>query len=245
VTAGVEVRDPRAATNTVTWVSPGTPKAPEWDATRAIEHGLYASSWVFRCVEVLGRTVAGLPFRVGADPDKPADFDTNAPLARLLGPPPRGPNPETSARRLWAWTVAQYLVTGRWCWELEVGSGGKEPVALWPIPSRIVTPIPATSGTRYFAGFEVQTAQERKQRFTSDQLFYAWRPSAHDWREPESVLAAAKLDVTVAVMSDTYDYAFLKNDARPATIVSVGRLSLGSPGCEASSRPRIESAAAV
>lgn len=213
----IEVRDPRAGTQTERWVTPGHAMPPEWDASLAVKHGLYANTFVFRCTQTIAQAVASLPFRVGADPDKPNDFDPNAPLARLLGPPPGGPNPETSPRRLWAWTVAQYLITGRWAWELELV--GTRPVALWPLPSHIVKPIPALNGSRYFAGFEVQTAQNRANKFTPEQLFYEWRPSAHDWREPESVLQAARLDVSVAVMSDRYDYAFLNNDARPATII--------------------------
>src|SRR5207237_414343 len=49
-------------------------------------------------------------------------------------------------------------------------------------------------------------------RLSTDQVFYAWRPSARDWRKPESVLESAKDVVGVQVALDRYYANLLKNN---------------------------------
>lgn len=212
------VRDPQAATITTGWAARGLPMVPEWDAAQAIRWAYLANSIVHRCVRVTADALGRVPFRVGADPNKPSDYDPTHPLARLLGPTPGSPNPVTSPRRLWAWTIAQYLVTGRWCWETELADGTARPVALWPLPASQLRAIPSAKGNRYFDRFEFGPTHDPK-RLTPDQVVYGWRPSQHDWREPESILQAARLDVSVAVMQDRYDYAFLRNGSRPDFLI--------------------------
>lgn len=215
----VELRDPTAATGSTGFRARGMPMVAEWDAASAIKLAYYSNIIVHRCVQVTANALSRVPFRVGADPTKPSDFDQRAPLARLLGPAPGGPNRETSARQLWAWTVAQYLVTGRFGWEVEDDGGDRKlPVALWPLPASGLHPIPTSGGAHYFERFEFGPKADRK-KLTAQQVVYGWRPSANDWREPESVLQAARMDVSVAVMQDRYDYAFLRNGARPDFLV--------------------------
>lgn len=216
-----ETRDPRAATQPVGWVSPATPMMPRWDAQQAIDRALYANMYVFRCAEVIAKAIIRMPVRVGATPDRPNDYTRNNsnPLARFLAPPPGGPNPTTSSRRLIMWSVVQRLVTGRWCWELERNPAGQI-VALWPIPATRVNPHPSTGGARYFDAYYFRNSQGTWDRMNADDVFYSWVPSADDWREPESVLQAARLDVSIAVMQDRYDYAFLKNGSVPAALVT-------------------------
>jgi HK97 family phage portal protein len=208
----VELRDPSAATGNLGFRARGMPMVAEWDAGSALQWAYYANTIVYRCVQVTANALSRVPFRVGADPTKPKDFDPKAPLARLLGPAPYGPNRETSARQLWAWTVAQYLVTGRFAWENELDDG--RPVALWPLPSSSLQAIPSSGGALYFERFEFGPPSKRRP-LRAEQVTYGWRPSAQDWRQPESALQAARMDISVAVMQDRYDYAFLKNGARP------------------------------
>lgn len=210
-------RDPSAATRQVQFQTPGLPMEPEWNAEQAIRWAYYANIFVYRCVQIRSQTAARVPFRVGADPSKPKDYDTNHPLARLLSPPPGGPNPSTSARQLIAWSLAQKLVTGRLGWEMELDSKDR-PIAFWPLVAQYLKPIPTQSGTSYFQAFDYGRADDLK-RLPARQVFYHWRPKQDDWRQPESVLQAARLDVSVAVMQDRYDVAFLRNDARPASVI--------------------------
>lgn len=223
---GVELRNPAGATQRLRLVGTNADQAipPEWSAERAFEVG-GESVWVSRCVEVIANAVASCPIRAVADPSKPEDHNPRAPLAQLLGPEAsgrRGPNPETSARGLVAWSVAQLLLAGRFGWEIEwTGKPAASQIAaLWPLPAPSLAPVP-TDGTaaRYFKGFEYRNGRPDPVRFTSEQVFYHWRPSPHDVREPLSVLKAAGLDVSVAVMTDRYQFAFLKNDARPAAVM--------------------------
>jgi hypothetical protein len=108
-------------------------------------------------------------------------------------------------------------VSGRFGWEIETGPRDR-PISLWPLPSSQLKPIPSRGGTRYFDGFKFGTGSNEK-KLQPEQVVYAWNPSQHDWREPESALQAARLDISIAVMQNRYDYAFLKNDARPAAVV--------------------------
>lgn len=220
--APVEVRAPAAATKSLQWTSPGMVQVPTWDAARAVQLAYYANVFVYRCVECLGLDIASLPVRVGVDPDRPEDFNPAAPLARLLGPPKGGnvrwgPAPGISARRLLRWSVAQRSVTGKLAWEIERGSNDR-PIAFWPLASSVLKPIPSTGGTDYWAGFKYGRMGDERTLKPAD-VFYSWRPAADDWRQPESVLQAARLDVSIAVMQDRYDFAFLRNDARPAAVV--------------------------
>lgn len=223
--AGGEVRDPRAATQNF----PGTayngfskPMLPEWDADTAFRFAYYANIFVYRCVQITAQAIASMPFRAGADPSKPGDYDVKARLAQLLGPPPLGPAPKLSARKLWQWSVAQYLVTGRLAWELELagqGYGNLDIVNLWPLASSRFAAIPSTSGVEWFRAFTYNYGSQTPVNLRPENVFYAWRGSARDFRQPESVLQAARLEISVAVMQERYDYAFLRNDARPASVV--------------------------
>jgi HK97 family phage portal protein len=214
----VEQRDPSAATKSLRWVNPSQAQPPDWSAEQAFRIAYYMSVVVFACTRLHANTLSSLPFRVGADPGKPKDFDPNAPLARLLGPPPGGPAPKLSARRLWAWTTAQRIVTGRNGWEIETAPGSDVPVALWPLPSSHLTPVPTTSGVEWFSAFEFGRPGD-KRRLRADRVAYDWDPRGDDFRQPESALEAAGLSIAVEVMQAKYDYAFLRNDARPAAIV--------------------------
>lgn len=221
-----ERRDPSAATVPLRWFTPGLSQRPDWDAAQAFRNAYLSSVWVWRCVNAIANSVAGLPFRAGLDPEKPSDHNPDARLAQLLGPPPHGPAPQISARRLWSWIICQYLVTGRVGLEIETTKFSPgEILALWPVPSSIIRPVPSKGGPRYFDGYDVgpEGEPEKVKRFTPDRFFYHWRPSGLDVRQPESVIQAAGLDISVAVMLDRYSYSFLKHDSRPASVMVTQR----------------------
>lgn len=214
-----EQRDPKGATVNTTWRSSKWGMQSQWDAADALRWAYYANTYVYACVRAIAQDISALAFRAGADLDTPADFRVDAPLAKLLGPPPGGPTPNISARRLWAWTVTQYLVTGRWAWEIEQARGPNgQVVGLWPLVTSNLKPVPSNGGATWWAGFQYWV-QGNRIDYRADQVLYDWRPSQYDFREPESSLQAARLDISVAVMQDRYDWAFLQNDARPAAVV--------------------------
>lgn len=213
---GLERRDPSAATKNLRWVTPDRAEPADWDATSAFEIAYYMSVVIYACVRLHANTLSSLPFRTGADPTKPHDYDPNSRLAKLLGPPPGGPAPRLAARRLWAWTVAQRVVTGRNAWEVEWA--GDQIAALWPLASSSLKAIPSTGGTDWFKGFTYGRPGDER-NLTNRQVVYDWDPSGTDFRQPESPLQAANLDIAVSVMQSKYDFSFLKNDARPSAIV--------------------------
>ncbi len=110
-------------------------------------------------------------------------------------------------------------MTGVWAWELDFGSPRQPaPQYAWPIPANLIRPVPTDGGSRYFDAYKfVDRGQLR--HLSLDQVFYAWRPSQLDPRQPESVLQAARLDVSTAIMLSEYSVGFLRNNAMPAAAV--------------------------
>lgn len=220
----IERRDPTAATTQMLYLGNGQPMPIAWNAQRAVDYQYYANIIVYRCVQIIARTISSLPFRTGpVGPERAgqsAPHNPNSALARFFGPPPGGPAPKLSARRLWAWTVAQRIVTGRHAWEIELTAGkGSRPVAFWPLVSALLKAYPTEQGVDWFRAFEYGLNPDKARRLRPDQVFYGWDPSLNDFRQPESALQAAQLPVELARMMDTYNVAFLRNDARPAALV--------------------------
>lgn len=188
----------------------------------AMRQSYYANIYVYACARAIATDLAARPFRVGADPTKPNDFDPNHPLAQRLSPPGAGvlsrPNPVTSARRLWAWSAVQRIVTGALGWEIDGD------LNFWPIPTTTFEPVKETSSGKisksgWFKEFKLSVGGGQTKRLRPDQMFYSWNPAQDDWTRAESSLEANGINVSVMVMQDVYDAAFLRNDARPAQIV--------------------------
>lgn len=198
---------------------------PEWDGQNAYRFGYIANAFVYAAVRAIATDLSSLPFRTANSlPDDPTDshdFDLNTPLAKLLGPPPGGPSPFMSSRRLWAWSVAQRLITGRLAWEIE--QNGQTPVALWPLLSRNLAPIPSDGGVGWFSGYEYGQGVD-KRRLEVEEVFHSWIPSQDDFRQAESPLQAARIPIDLVGLIDRYDHAFIKNDAVPATMVTHQRI---------------------
>jgi HK97 family phage portal protein len=215
----VERRDPQVATKQIAYHSPGQTMVPEWDAESAIRWAYLANSVVYACVQTIAKAVAGCPLRAGGDPVDRSSRNDQSRLSQLLGPPPGVPNPQTTSRRLIYNAVCTYYATGRYAWEIESDTPGGLPLRLWPLAVQRLEPIPSQGGMTYWDGFKYGPPG-RMQRLRADQVFYAWRPSITDYRQPESPLQAARLDISAAVMSDRYQVGFLRNNAQPATLVA-------------------------
>lgn len=223
---GREFREPAAASQPVRWIGAGQPQAPAWNAEKAVREGLMASPEVHRCVSVIADAAAGLPIRAGAEPpSRPSnagDYNTGARLAQLLGPPPGGPAPGMSARQLIKWMVTQLLVGGRFGLEVETSGprGTGEVVALWPLVSAYLDPIPSTGGAAWWSGFQYRRSSAGDPvSLAVDQVLYHHWPSQLDVREPSTPMQAAAAAISAAVMADRHLYSFLRNSAQPAQIV--------------------------
>lgn len=225
-----ERRDPTAATVNRTWRGLDQPMVPEWSADHAFRYGVMANVVAFRCLQVWADTVASFPFRAGptppARPGMRADHNPNSRLAQLLGPPTQriggrisGPNPEMTGRELIAWTVMQRIATGRNAWEIE--RAGDQVAGLWPLPAAHLNPVPSKSGSgRYFSGYRVDGPNGQPIHLGADDVFYGWTKGPTDVRQAMAPLQATRYAITLAVMSDRHNLAFLKNGAVPATVVT-------------------------
>jgi len=219
-----ETRDPRGATGNTSysWVTPGRPTVARWDGQQAFLQGYYAETFTNRAINIIADRIAALPFRAGPNPDEPGKYDQNAPLARLLGPPPGTPNPELTARQLWKSGIINYLVTGRFAWEIERG-GQDGVIGLWPLVIGGLKVIPTDKGRAYFSGFEYSVnGTVNPIEYRREEVVYGWNAAPDDPRESESPLRSLSYPISVAVQIDQYFYAFMKNDAKPATLVVHG-----------------------
>lgn len=214
-----------AGTGAVTYVSDGQPLNIDWNAEEMARNAYLGNLYVMRCVRLIAETVAALPWVAGDDPTNPSIFTKTAPLAQLLGPStpqaPGGPNPQTSARVFWIWTICQYLISGRFGWECQLDGTGKNKqiVGLWPLVSAVLSPIPVLDGTKWFDGYQYTVANGGPRRMKDEQVVYAWRPSILDFRLPESVLQSAQVSVFIARSVDKYIANLLAHDLMATTLV--------------------------
>lgn len=229
-----ERRDPVAATRNPTYRGLDQPQVTEWNADQAFRYGVMANVVAFRCLQVWADAAAKYPFRAGATPpERPgatADHNPNARLAQLLGPPTRrvgnrvsGPNPEMTGRQLMAWTAAQRIATGRNAWEIEWtdAPGRGQVAALWPLPASHLEPIPtAGKAPRYYRGFRYTADPANAVDLKPEQVHYGWTMGGTDVRQPMAPLQASRYAITLAVMGDRQNLAFLKNGAVPAHIIT-------------------------
>lgn len=218
---GSEVRAPKAATQANPYQNPQLPMVQEWNATQAFRFGYLANVIGYRAVQVIANAIAAVPIVAGRTPTKPNDINESSPITKLLGPPPGGPAPKLSARKLIRWTIAQWIVTGRFGWEIEFpGQPGKSaPVAFWPLVSANLDAVQSTSGAEWFKRFEYG-AWSDKRKLSTEQVFYDWEPGALDFRQAESPLQAARYDLSLINLCDRYGLAFLRNNAVPAHVIT-------------------------
>lgn len=213
-------KGPVAGTKSITFTSPDMPQRVDEDAQAFGRSAYLGHTYVMRCIQTIANTIAGLEFRAGIDPNDPATHNPSAPLAHLLGPAtvaaPGGPNPTTSSRAFWAWTICQYMVYGKFGWECQLDQ--KEIVALWPLVAACLYPWPTDGGTQMFSGFSYQIPRGEI-RMKPEQLVYAWRPSLEDWRIPESVLTSAALPIGIAKGLDKYMDRLLANNMVATTMI--------------------------
>jgi 8-oxo-dGTP pyrophosphatase MutT (NUDIX family) len=235
---------PKGGAANVYYSAPGIPQIPEWDGQTALRNGYLASLYVMRCARKTAEKLASFPFRAGADPDNPGDFNPLSPLSQLLGPAsrhsPGGPNPQWSARQFWIWSIIQRQICGRMAWETVTtqSRGQGDVAAMWPLVAPFLMPVPSGSQrssqvaglmqtpydlsgpnpSRYFDGFQYQLPTGNVD-YSPDEIFYSWRPSQLDPRQPESVLQAASLPVSLQVGLERYLWALAKNGMVGKTLV--------------------------
>lgn len=201
--------------------SPNVPLYPEFDPARNVDEAYYKSTYVFAAVDRIATSIARCPFRAGKDTLNPASFSEAAQLAQLLGPAFPGPAPGWAPRLFWKYTCAQYILTGKFAWLIERDPATGRVVYLWPLEAQFVYPKVADlthNSSNYFCGYQYGYKGKFKDLSLTD-VVYCWNPSKKDRRQPESWIDGARLDISTSQMLDLYNYALLKNNATPSTLI--------------------------
>lgn len=200
---------------------PGQRIWPEFDGELAIRRGYERTMYAYRCVNKMASDIAGLPFLVGnADSRTPR---ATAPLARLLSPPPGGPNPVFSASLFWWYSIVQYRVLGKFAWLKERAPNG-EVQGLWPLQAHLLAPIMSADGSTapsYFSGYEYGTRGTPGFReLPLSEVVYVWKPSVRDIRQPDSPVLRAAQEINIMALLSQFDAAFLDNGGVPAHMIT-------------------------
>lgn len=217
---GKAIRPPTAANVATVYSTPGMPQTNTINGNVALQVGYYGHLYSARCAIKIAQTIAGLPIRAGLDPNKPDRWDANAPLARLLGPPPGSPAPGITPRALIRWSLLHYLFTGRYSWEtVPYKDNPKSVGGLFPLPSMYLNPIESEPpAVKPWSGFVYQTPKQ-KRLLRVDQVHYGWRPSLEDWRKPETPLQWMRLSLDVSEAMDIYMRSFMRNNMALTTLI--------------------------
>lgn len=213
-----EQRDPRGATRLTRWASPELAQIQPWNGEQAWRLGVLANVIAYRCVQLRARAAASVPLVAGRKLGDTKTIRDNAPIISLLGPPPGGPAPRLTATKLFRWTHAQKIVTGRRAWEIETG-GSDVPVAFWPLVSSDLREKPSKGGTEWFRVFEYGNIMDPIV-FQPEDVFYGWEPSGTNFRLAESELQSSRFDLSLVTMADRYSISFLRNNAVPAAVIT-------------------------
>lgn len=217
----LEVRDPRASTQKVSWSSPILPQVDEWNADQAFRLGYLANVIAFRAIQIRANAIASIPIVAGRRMGDPTSINETSPLTRFFGPPPGGPAPKLSARKLIRWTIAQDIVTGRRAWEIETADGSEDgrPVAFWPLPTAHLRAVASKKGVEWFTEFHYGKPHDPV-KLKPGNVFFGWEPSGTDFRQATSPLQALRYDLSLVTLCDRYGMAFLRNNAVPAAVVT-------------------------
>lgn len=210
---------PNSALKMPGWSDSKQPLWPTFDNQKTIDRVYLRNVYAYRCIESIANSISGLPFRAG-DP-LTNNFRLTAPLAQLLGPAKGSPTPWMSAAMLWRYSIAQYLLLGRFAWAIEREAGPNSRITgLWPLQVQHLTPHYAGTGAYPFDYFEYGTrGQEGYHKYQPDEIVYIWRSALGDYRQAESPVQAASVNVDVLSLLDQFDRSFLKNGGVPAHLI--------------------------
>lgn len=125
----------------------GRPVWKDWNTENAIQHGLKASVWVYRCCRLLASAVSSIPWRVEETSDGGEVWESVSghPIEILL----REANPHMAGQDLFERLTYHLMLGGNALWHMVMVRG--MPVELWPLPPDKVTPVPdATTWLKHY-----------------------------------------------------------------------------------------------
>lgn len=210
---------PYSALSPMSWQTNKQPMFSDYNDEDALFTAQRRNIYAYRCVQKISNSIAGLPYRVG-DP-LTFKFNLGAPLANLLGPAPGSPNPIMSAAQLWRYSIAQYLILGKFAWLINRNPKTKLIDSLYPLQAQYVFPIPVNrgyAGTNYFAGYRygVPAMPGYIESINPDDIVFVHNMSWGSPLKPQSPFQAAGVTINIHTLIDTQDFSLMKNGVQPS-----------------------------
>jgi len=211
----------RLALNTMKAVT--LPWVPKWaraawpDITfrQLVDEGYKVNAAVFSCVN----------YHVDAFPEAPlypyeerdGDFEKlpDAPIRQLLAEP----NPEMGEKEFWGYCISYQAIGGNaYVWKRR--STANRVVELWPLHDGQVAPVPGME--KWISHYEYHVQGHDPIMIPREDIIHLrWAPDPMNPIRGMSPLQAIARDVMTVNEAIRYQYALLKNDAAPRTIVGV------------------------
>lgn len=171
---------------------------------------------VYACVSIISSTLATLPlsvYRRTADGKVPAP---DHPLQRLLHDEP---NPMQSSVQFREYLQSQLLLHGNAYAEIEF-DGARRPVALWPLPSRLVTVTLETDGKQRYRVFDFQLPDGRRERLIDGEILHVPGLS-FDGVVGKSPIQLARQAVGLALAAEEYGARLFANGITAGGVLEV------------------------
>ncbi|GAB7388988.1 phage portal protein [Bacillaceae bacterium] len=195
------------------------PGQPVWTPQRfdaLAKEGYARNVWVYKCVDMIAKAVAGVPwlvFRVNRLGDRRELNDPNHPLVKLL----RRPNPRQGQARFFVEVTSFLLLDGN-SYVVAVGPRRSEPREMWPMRPDRMKPIAGSD--RMVQGYEYEVGS-RKARFDAEEVLHLtlFNPTEDYYGLAPTTVAARSIDMDNA--ADAWNTALLQNRARPDGALTV------------------------
>lgn len=193
-------------------VGANRPVYPPRDFYNLAKEGFENNVYVYRAVMLIASACAGIPwvlYRKGRARGTWIEEEEDHPLLRLL----RRPNPEQGQARFFQELVAYWVLAGNSYVEaVEPLTRNAPPVELWVLRPDRVKVIPDAKNR--VGGYEYR-AGVGKHEFKRDQILHLKMFSAtDDWYGLSPIVVAARI-IDQNNAADDWNYALLKNMARP------------------------------
>jgi HK97 family phage portal protein len=192
----------------------GQPIWKSWSTDRAIKDGLKVSVWVYRCINILARTAASVPWyveeRKGED-----DWERvkGHPIEILL----RKPNQFMSGQDLFERSTQHLNLGGNSLWKYEMMGG--VPVEIWALNPDRITPIPSKQNYIEFYEYKVTTGSAPIKIPADEILHFMFTDPANQFWGLAPLQSAAKA-VDTDVEAVNWNKLSLQNRAIPDGVFS-------------------------
>lgn len=170
----------------------------------------YSAVWA--AVSMIARTMGIVSWQVHERQDGRRERLFDDPLARLLNVEP---NSEMTPQTLKQTLAVNALLWGIGYAEIERNGAGR-PIALWPIPSRYVTPRRTESGALIYEA----EGEDGVKVPIPDRDMFAPIGISFDGVTPISPIQRARESVAMGIAMEQYGASFFGNDARPSFILT-------------------------